>query len=232
MLQDYHERERLSCSYENCDAKFMSRGPLSRHMKVVHVNIKKPKKIRKSKPHKKHPKRPIAALLTGAALPREVEREIIVEGKTFELDPTELSQEVRALKSDSETDVHEDVVSEVVSPKDREKSTAMVEEAAVVFCVADDGEGPDVSKNSNCQELSTEMLEPSEVSVMQLFPGTGRPSKINVWVISEDGVTSREITDIIVEEIPSTSQVNTANAGKETALPVLAGGACPEGEQP
>ena len=83
-----------------------TRGKLVYHMKAVHENLKRPKKPKKApKPHKKHPKKPIAALLTGAILPREVEREIIVGGKTFELSQPELSQEVAALKSDSENEV-------------------------------------------------------------------------------------------------------------------------------
>ena len=71
-------------------------------MKAMHENQKRPKISKKPKSHKKNPKKPIAALLTGAVLPRDVEREIIVEGKTFELSLPELSQEVSTLKSDSE----------------------------------------------------------------------------------------------------------------------------------
>ena len=41
-------------------------------------------------------------MLTGAFLPRNVEREIIVEGKTFELCLPELNREVEALNSHSE----------------------------------------------------------------------------------------------------------------------------------
>ncbi len=55
----------------------------------------------------------MAALLTGAVLPRELEREIIVEGRTFELSLPELSQEVGALKSDSEAEAP---ILEVESP--------------------------------------------------------------------------------------------------------------------
>jgi hypothetical protein len=44
------------------------------------------------RPHKKHPKRPIAALLTGAVLPREVEREMIVGQRTFDLHLPDLIQ--------------------------------------------------------------------------------------------------------------------------------------------
>lgn len=75
-----------------------------RHMKKLHEDlpVTKPKKVCKSKPHKKQPKLPIAAMLTGAFLPRNVEREIIVEGKTFELCLPELNREVEALNSHSE----------------------------------------------------------------------------------------------------------------------------------
>ena len=72
-------------------------------MKVMHENMRRPKTKRKvQKSTKKHPKKPIAALLTGAQLPREIEREIIVAGRTFELNLPELNQEVAALESDSD----------------------------------------------------------------------------------------------------------------------------------
>ncbi len=75
-------------------------------MKAMHENLKRPTKPKKTpKSHKKNPKKPIAALLTGAVLPREIEREIIVEGKTFELSLPELSREVAALESDSDAEV-------------------------------------------------------------------------------------------------------------------------------
>ena len=105
-FQAYHKNNRFACSFEGCDAKRATRGSLANHMKTMHENLKRPTKPKKApKSHKKHPKKPIAALLTGAVLPRELEREIIVEGKTFELSLPELSQEVAALKSDSEAEV-------------------------------------------------------------------------------------------------------------------------------
>ena len=103
LFKAYHENKRFSCSFAGCEAKLATRGKLAHHMKALHENQKRPKISRKSsKSHKKNPKKPIAALLTGAVLPREVERAIIVDGKTFELSLPELSQEVAALKSDSE----------------------------------------------------------------------------------------------------------------------------------
>ena len=103
VFQAYHENNRFPCSFEDCEAKLATRGKLVNHMKVMHENLRRPKTKRKvQKSTKKHPKIPIAALLTGAQLPREIEREIIVAGRTFELDLPELSQEVAALKSDSD----------------------------------------------------------------------------------------------------------------------------------
>ena len=103
-FQAYHENNRFPCSFDGCEAKLATRGCLVRHMKLVHENLKRPKTTKVGKSHKKHPKKPIAALLTGAILPREIEREIIVQGRTFELSLPELSKEAEALKSDSETE--------------------------------------------------------------------------------------------------------------------------------
>jgi len=215
-------------------------------MKVVHTNVKKPKKVRKSKPHKKHPKRPIAALLTSAALPREVEREIIVEGKTFPLNLPELSREARALKSDSDTDVQDDVAG-VVDPdvhdvdvevvdtnvqdddvkvvdvgQNREEPVTNGEEISE-NAACDPNDAPDVIARLNLPESSIEIpVEMVDVSALKFFPGTGTGSKINVWVIGEDGVTSREITDIVVKEVPDATDVGSAAIEHDLALPVLA----------
>jgi hypothetical protein len=42
-LQAYHENKRFGCSFEGCDARLSTRGALSRHMKLCHENLKKPK---------------------------------------------------------------------------------------------------------------------------------------------------------------------------------------------
>jgi len=65
-----------------------------RHKKAIHSDVKKEVKVRKpQKSTKKHPKKPIAALLTGAFLPRDVEKEIILKNKTHPLIIEDLQKE-------------------------------------------------------------------------------------------------------------------------------------------
>jgi len=180
---------------------------MNRHLNVMHQNLKKPKKkVRKSKPHKKHPKRPIAAVLTGAVLPREVEREIIVEGKTFELTLPELSREVEALKSDSETEVPVEEINldvrEDSGVRTRDSSSVISEEASPNCEVLDILEA-DLDKIEFVIESESVSFSSQNVAT----PETQGSGKMNILVLTEDGETSREISSIVIRETPVNEDV-------------------------
>ena len=183
---------------------------MNRHLNVMHQNLKKPKKkVRKSKPHKKHPKRPIAAVLTGAVLPREVEREIIVEGKTFELTLPELSREVEALKSDSETEVPVEeinLVSKDSGVRTRDSSSVISEEASPNCEVLDILEA-DLDKIEFVIESESVSFSSQNVATTELFTETQGSGKMNILVLTEDGETSREISSIVIRETPVNEDV-------------------------
>ncbi len=66
-------------------------------MKTIHEGVKKQAKPRKPPTStKKLPKKPMAALLTGATLPREVERDMIVFQKVYPLKLDNLQEEILA----------------------------------------------------------------------------------------------------------------------------------------
>ena len=65
-------------------------------------------------------------MLTGAQLPREIEREIIVAGRTFELNLPELNQEVAALESDS--DIEPQILNDEAQKVKEQEKVALPEE--------------------------------------------------------------------------------------------------------
>lgn len=66
-------------------------------MKTIHNDEKRQAKPRRPPTStKKLPKKPIAALLTGASLPREVEREMIQNQQVYPLRLEDLQEEIWA----------------------------------------------------------------------------------------------------------------------------------------